>query len=76
MVTSTAPSASASQAGGVPEEPARGLDLDRHVGQLMLQGLEVADGHAELLASLGVLDTHGDATVAMPAPAAAQGTLS
>ena len=40
--------------GGVIDEHARGGDLRGHVGQLELNGLEFADGLAELLAFLGV----------------------
>ncbi len=45
---------------GIPVETARRLDLDRHVRELVLERLEVADRHAELLARVRVLDRHLD----------------
>jgi hypothetical protein len=44
--------------GGVPHETPRRLDVEGHVHELVLERLEVADGDAELLAGLGVLDAH------------------
>ena len=44
--------------GRKPVETATGFDVESHRGQLVLQGLEVPDGDAELLSGLGILDTH------------------
>src|SRR5205814_1498632 len=43
---------------GVPYERARRLDLRDHLRRHVLEGLERADGPAELLAHLRVLDRH------------------
>ena len=40
---------------GAIGQQARGVDLRRHVGQLVLDGLKLRDGPAELLALLGIL---------------------
>src|SRR5690554_8105926 len=42
----------------VPVEPATWFHLQRHIGQLVLEGLEAADGAAELLADLGIIYGH------------------
>ena len=50
--------------GRIPIETAGRLDLQGHVGELVLQGLEVPDRDTELLALLGVLDTHVEQALA------------
>src|SRR6185369_17987848 len=42
--------------GGVPDERARRLQLDGHIGELMLERLKAADQPAVLLALLGIVD--------------------
>src|SRR5262245_4403878 len=46
--------------GRVPDQGARGLELERHARELVLQRLEVADRDAERLARLRILDRHLD----------------
>ena len=49
--------------GGLVHDEARAIDVGDHVGGLVLDGLERADGAAELDALLGVVD--GDLEVAL-----------
>ncbi len=63
--------------GGVPGRGGGLLGVDEHVGGVVLDGLEGADGAAELLAHLGVLDRHvqaGPATRRPPRPRPGCGT--